>query len=81
MRFSDTPLWWRLLVIAVTLAVGWVVYWLASAATDLLSDSAAIIVAAVIMTTAVVVLIVERRRRSANRERGQIAKPLRQRRD
>lgn len=31
MRFSDTPLWWRLLVIAVTMLVLGVLYWGADA--------------------------------------------------
>jgi len=67
MRFSDTPLWWRLLVLAVTILVLAVLYWAADAVTQMLPVWGQAVVLAFILIPSFVVII--RERRSSNRKR------------
>lgn len=60
MRFSDTPLWWRLLVLLVTILVLAVLYWAADAVTQALPVWGQAILAALIVVPSVGYLIWER---------------------
>jgi len=74
MRFSEAPLWWRGLVIAVTLAILWAVYAVTAWLVTLMSDPVLYVVGVVVYGAAIVALVVGvRRDRLARRDRDKIA--------
>lgn len=74
MRFSDTPLWWRLLVIAITLAILWAVYAFTAWTVTLMSDPVLYVIGATLAVVVVVALVIGLRRdRLTRRQRNQIA--------
>lgn len=71
MRFSDTPLWWRLLVLALTALVGFAIYWATAWAVSQMSTSLVTVIFVVMFVGGLVGTIYTTRRdkrRLANRQ-------------
>lgn len=65
MRFSDTPLWWRLLVIAVTMAVLAILYAVVAAMTEMLPIAGKVAILSLILAWSFITIA----RESSNRKR------------
>ena len=62
MRYSETPLWWRVLVLAITLAILWVIYAVVAGIVAGMTDAMATATAVVIMGAGIAAWIIGARR-------------------
>lgn len=62
-KFSDFPLWWRILVTVVTVAVIWAIYAVLQAVSDRLPFWANAIWAAGVVAFGIVAVVIDSRRR------------------
>lgn len=70
MQFSETPLWWRLLVLAATLAVGSLLYAASTLAVSRMSNALVAVIAIGMFVAGLIITVYATRRdnrRSSNR--------------